>query len=423
MPTPKELYNKFINYGAKFLGLDLKYFVFGGFWKTIGTAVTNVLAALLMIAFANFLPKETYGLYRYILSLIGILTVFSLTGMNISVAQAVAAGNEGALKASVKYQLKWNFLMIFASWILAAYYLWQQNTDISIALFILGFITPFTYTFNTYGAYLEGKKDFKRKNIFLIWSSIIYMAGMLPAIYFGKNMLWLIAAYAITSFLSNLIFYIKTLKIYNPTENKSPEAITYGRHLTYLNFINPILGQADSIILGHFWGFGQLAMYSLARVIPDKIGPFIKQIIGVGLPKLAKKNPEDIKKVFWKRIFQATGFGIILAAGYILLSPIVFKYLLPKYLESIFYSQLLALTFIFIAPISYAGTIFTSQKMMRPIVLSNISSSIIKIVLYVIFGIWGGIMGLVLAQMIYYIIVFFINIALWKFKNPAQVTN
>jgi len=164
-------------------------------------------------------------------------------------------------------------------------------------------------------------------------------------------------------------------------------------------------------------------MYSLARVIPDKIGPFIKQIIGVGLPKLAKKNPEDIKKVFWKRIFQATGFGIILAAGYILLSPIVFKYLLPKYLESIFYSQLLALTFIFIAPISYAGTIFTSQKMMRPIVLSNISSSIIKIVLYVIFGIWGGIMGLVLAQMIYYIIVFFINIALWKFKNPAQVTN
>jgi len=423
MSRLKNAYHKIINRGAKFFGLDLKYFVSGGFWKTIGAATINILAALLMIAFANFLPKETFGLYRYILSLIGILTIFSLTGMNISVAQAVAAGNESALKASVRYQLKWNFLMIFASWTLAAYYLWQQNTDVSIALFILGFITPFTYTFNTYGAYLEGKKDFKRKNIFLIWSSIIYVAGMLPAIYFGKNIPWLIAAYAITSFLSNLIFYIKTLKIYNPPENKSPEAITYGRHLTYLNFVNPILGQADNIILGHFWGVEQLAVYSLARVMPDKIGPFIKQMLGIGLPKLAQKNPEDIKKVFWRRIFQAAGLGVILATGYILLSPMVFKYLLPKYLDSIFYSQLLALTFIFVAPIGYVGTIFTSQKMMRPIVLSNISSSIIKIVLYVILGIWGGILGLVLAQLIYSALAFFINIALWKFKNPAQVTN
>jgi len=423
MSRIKHFFRELLNRGSSYFGLDLKYFVSGGFWKTIGAAVTNILGALLMVAFANFLPKETYGLYRYILSLVGILTMFSLTGMNISVVQAVAAGNEGALKASIKYQLKWNLLMIFASWSLAAYYLWQQNTDISIALFILGFITPFTYTFNTYGAYLEGKKDFKRKNIFLIWSSIIYVAGMLPAIYFGKNMLWLIAAYAITSFLSNLFFYIKTLKIYNPPENKSLEAIAYGRHLTYLNFVNPILGQADNIILGHFWGVGQLAVYSLARVIPDKIGPFIKQIISVGLPKLAQKNPEDIKKVFWKRIFQAAGLGAILAAGYILLSPILFKYLLPKYLESIFYSQLLALTFIFIAPIGYVGTIFTSQKMMRPIVLGSISSGIIKIILYIILGIWGGIMGLILAQIIYYIIVFFINIALWKFKNPVQVTN
>jgi len=420
MSRLKDNVHKILNRGTEFLGLDLKYFVSGGFWKTIGTATTNILAAFLMIAFANFLPKETYGLYRYILSLIGILTMFSLTGMNVSVTQAVAAGNEGALKASVKYQLKWNLLMIFASWTLAAYYLLQQNTDISIALFILGFITPFTYTFNTYGAYLEGKKDFKRKSIFLIWSSIIYVAGMLPAIYFGKKMLWLIAAYAITSFLSNLIFYIKTLKIYNPPKNKSPEAITYGRHLTYLNFINPILGQADNIILAHFWGVGQLAVYSLARVMPDKIGPFIKQIIGVGLPKLAQKTVEDIEKVFYKRLLQTALLGAIVAAGYILLAPVVFKYLMPKYLDSVFYSQLLATTFIFAASIGYIGTAMTAQKMMRPIVLGSISSSIIKIILYIVLGIWGGIFGLVLAQVIYYIIVFFISIALWKFKSPVD---
>ncbi len=406
------------------MGLDLKYFVSGGIWKTIGTAITNILAALLMIAFANLLPKETYGLYRYILSLLGILTIFSLTGMNAAVTQAVATGNEGALKASVKYQLKWNFLMIFASWALAAYYLWQQNTDISIALFILGLITPFTYTFNTYGAYLEGKKNFKRKSIFLIWSSIIYVAGMLPAIYFGKKMLWLIAAYAITSFLSNLFFYIKTLKIYNPLENKSPEAITYGRHLTYLNFVNPILGQADNIILGHFWGVEQLAVYSLARIMPDKIGPFIKQIIGVGLPKLAPKSIKEINSVFNKRLLQSVVIGALIAAAYIVIAPFIFKYILPKYLESVFYSQILALGFILIVPIGYISTMVAAQKMItRPLfVISNFIMNGFKIILYIIFGIYGGILGLVLSQIIYYIVALFISIWLWQYetKNPIK---
>jgi O-antigen/teichoic acid export membrane protein len=191
--------------------------------------------------------------------------------------------------------------------------------------------------------------------------------------------------------------------------------MTYGRHLTYLNFLGPILGQADNIILGHFWGVGQLAVYSLARVIPDKIGPFIKQIIGVGLPKLAQKTASDIEKVFYKRLLQTALLGAIAAAGYILLAPVVFKYLMPKYLDSVFYSQLLAITFIFTASIGYIGTAMTAQKMVRPLVLGGISASVIKILLYVILGIWGGILGLVLAQLIYYIIVTFINIVLWKF--------
>lgn len=419
MSILKKTGYKFLNCGTKFLGLDLKYFVSGGFWKTIGTATTNILAALLMIAFANLLPKETYGLYRYILSLIGILTMFSLTGMNAAVTQAVATGNEGALKASVKYQLKWSFIMTLASWVLAAYYLWHQNTAISISLFILGLITPITYTLNTYGAYLEGKKDFKRKSIFLIWSSIIYVAGMLPAIYFGKEILWLIVAYAITSFIPNLFFYIKTLKIYNPPENKSPEAITYGRHLTYLNFVNPILGQADNIILGHFWGVGQLAIYSLARAIPDKIGPFIKQIIGVGLPKLAPKSIKEINSVFKKRLLQSFGIGVLLAAAYIVTAPFIFKYILPKYLESVFYSQILALGFIFIVPIGYISTMVAAQKMVtRPFfVIINFIMSGVKIILYIVFGIFGGILGLVLSQIIYYIISLFISIFAWKYET------
>ncbi|MFH1393053.1 MAG: oligosaccharide flippase family protein [Patescibacteria group bacterium] len=418
MSTLKEIYRKIIGYGTELLGLDLRYFASGGFWTALGQGINGVISFLLVIAFANLLPKETYGLYRYILSLAGIFNVFTMTGMNTAVSQAVAAGNEGALRASVRYQLKWNIIMAIALWSFGGYYFVNNNPALAISFFIFGAFAPLISAFNTYGAYLDGKKQFKINNLFSIFSTVIYATGMILAMLLSSDILPLIIAYALTTLISNLFFYWNTLRIFQPPLAPAGDVLRYGRQLTFLGFIGPIVAQADSIILAHFWGPAQLAVYSLARAIPDKVGPLVKNIINLGLPKLAVKNAEEIDKVFYKRVFQTLGLGALLAAGYILLSPLVFKYLLPKYIDSIFYSQILALSFIFIAPVGYIGTAINSQKMILAIVSSSVSSSIVKIILYIVLGIWGGILGLVLAQVIYYIIVFFINIILWKFKTP-----
>ncbi len=109
---------KILRKSEKFFKIDMVYLAKGGFWITSGQSINTILSLVLIVAFANLLPKETYGTYKYILSLAGVLNIFTLTGMNSAVARAVAVGSEGALKASVKYQLKWNLLMLVAFWIL-----------------------------------------------------------------------------------------------------------------------------------------------------------------------------------------------------------------------------------------------------------------------------------------------------------------
>ncbi|MDO8676857.1 MAG: oligosaccharide flippase family protein [Candidatus Azambacteria bacterium] len=423
MSIIKRNYYGLLQYGTEFLGLDLKYFASGGFWTTLGQGINTVLSLILLIAFANLLPKETYGFYRYILSLAGIFNIFTLMGMNTAVGQAVAAGNEGALKTSVKYQLKWNLIMAVAFWTLGGYYFINDNKILAISFLIFGIFIPLTSAFNTYGAYLEGKKKFKINNLFGIFSTALYVTGMILIMFLSKEVLPLIIAYSLTAFAATAFFYFKTIQLFNPPETPSRETIEYGKKMSYLRFISPIVAQIDKIVLTNYWGVEQLAVYALASAIPEKIGPYIKDMIGLGMPKLAQKTVKDINIVFWKRIFQTLGLGIVLSLGYILLSPIVFKYLLPQYLDSIFYSQILAITFVFITPVGYLGAAFTSQKMVRPIIISGLSMSITRIILYVILGIWGGILGLVLAQVIYYIIVFFVNIALWKFnKSYDKIT-
>jgi len=419
MSTLREIYRKIIGYGTELLGLDLRYFASGGFWTTFGQGVNGIISFLLVIAFANLLPKETYGFYRYILSLAGIFNVFTMTGMNVAVSQAVAAGNEGALRTSVKCQLKWNIMMAVAMWGLGGYYLLNNNLTLAISFIIFGIFTPLTFAFNTYGAYLDGKKQFKINNLFSIFSTAIYAVGMMLTMLLSKEILPLIIAYVLTTLIANIFFYWKTLQLFHPPLAPAGDVIRYGRRLTFLGFIGPIVAQADSIVLAHFWGPAQLAVYSLARAIPDKVGPFIKDIFNLGLPKLAPKTIEDIEKVFYKRIFQAMLFGVILTAGYIAAVPFVFKYILPKYSESIIYSQFLAVMFIFSAALGYIGAVSTSQKLlMRPLfVASSIIMNIVKVVLFIIFGIFGGIWGLILASVSYSILSVILSIVVWEFRG------
>ena len=400
--------------GTEFLGVDLKYFISGGSWTAYNQFVNGLLSFLLVIVFANLLPKETYGVYTYLLSLAGFFTVFTLSGMNTAVLQAVASGNEGILKSSVKYQIKWNTIMMAVLFGLSGYYFWNNNYTFAVSLMILGVASPLTNALNTYGALLIGKKNFKLDSLFSSFSTLVYSLGMIIAVLVSKEVWWLILVYSLTTLGTNIFFYFKTLRIYNLPETESPETIKYGWKLTFIGFMAPIVGQIDKIILGSFWGPAELAVYFLARAIPDRVYLYIKELVSVGLPKLAERKIEDINAVFYKRIFQGLAIGILIAGVYILISPFLFKYLLPKYLESVRYSQLLSLVFIFAAPARYIGSLFTIKKMVRPVVIANLIANVFKIILYVVLGIWGGIIGLIITELIFQATGLIINIVLWK---------
>ena len=417
----KSKFDYLVDRGTALFGIDLKYFASGGFWTACNQLVNGLLSFLLVIAFANLLPKETYGIYTYLLSLSGFFTVFTLSGMNAAVLQAVASGNDGVLKSSVKYQIKWNFAMTVVLFGLSAYYFWQHNYTFAISLIILGVASPLTNALNTYGAFLIGKKNFKIDSLFSSLSILVYSLGMIAAVLISKEVWLLILIYSIATLGTNIFFYFKTLRIYNPPETNSPETTKYGWQLTFVGFISPIVGQIDKIILGSFWGPAELAVYFLARAMPDRAYLYIKELVSVGLPKLAERTIEDINAVFYKRILQGLVIGILAAGIYILISPLLFKYLLPKYLESVRYSQILSLVFIFAAPARYVGSLFTIKKMVRPVVIVNLIANTFKIILYVVLGIWSGIMGLIITELIFQAAGLIINIALWKKENPENI--
>jgi len=401
----------------RYTKLDMVYFASGNFWQTFGQVVNSILALALLLIFANFLPKETYGTYRYLLSLAGLLNIFTLSGMSQAVAQAVSNGHEGALRTSVRYQLKWNSLLMLVFLTLGGYYLFRHNYAVMGGLLVLGLCVPLVSAFNTYGAYLGGRREFRLHNLFSVLSTLIYVAGMIVAIFLSGKVIWLVAAYALTALASNALFYFVTLRRFKPPLEPAEDTLRYGRHLTYINLMAPVVSQLDSIILNHFWGAAPLAVYSIAMAIPNRAVPFVKSWVDVSFPKLATKTLEEIHATLYRRIAQGMLFGLVMTGCYVFVAPYLFKYFLPQYLDAVFYTQVLSLMFIFSVPNRYIATLFAAQKMSRHLFVIGAVQSAFRLFYYIVLGIWGGILGLVIAQVAGTGTNFLISMVAWYWRK------
>lgn len=413
----------FLHWSQQYTRMDMVYLFKGVSWVTFAQLANGFLSLLLLIAFANLIPKETYGIYRYALSLVGILNIFTLSGMNAAVARTVAKGDEGVLRPAVTYQMKWNSCMLIALSLLGGYYFIQGDPTLATSILILGLFVPFTLAFNTYGAYLEGKKRFDIANITSILSTLVYSLGVLLTLLVTDQLLWIVAVYSVATFVPSLVFYLYVIYKFNPpTADDVNGTLKYGRELTYLRFIDPVVSQIDKIVLAHFWGPAQLATYSLATAIPNRATLFMKSWVAIGFAKFSEKTPSEINKVFLRRIFQGMATGLIIALVYIGISPYIFKYLLPQYLEGVFYSQLLAVSFIFAIPNRYMSLLFTSQGMSNVLFKRTTVLSIINASLYAFFGFWGGLFGLVLANILVNLAGFTLNIVMWRSVSKPTLT-
>ncbi|HZZ99723.1 MAG TPA: hypothetical protein VFK07_03380, partial [Candidatus Paceibacterota bacterium] len=188
----KEKAKNWLIWSQRYTRTDMLYLAKGGFWLSGGQILGTLSSFLLALAFANLVDKNIYGTYKYIISLASGLGALTLTGMNTAVTRAVASGAEGTLKKSVIYQLKWN-IILFAAAIGVGFYYWLHgNNVIAIAMILVGILSPFINTTNTYMAYLNGKKDFRRMAFYGAAINILVTIVLVVTMIINKNVLWLV---------------------------------------------------------------------------------------------------------------------------------------------------------------------------------------------------------------------------------------
>lgn len=408
MQSFKDKLYRLLRWSEKYAKTDMVYLASGGFWLNLSTATMTGFSLLLYIAFAKLLPKESYGIYQFALSLASTLGALTLTGMNTAITQAVARKFEGSFKKSIITQLSWGIIPFLAAVGISIYYFLNSNNNLALAVLIVGIFLPILNSFNTYAAFLSGKKDFKKSFLYSQITNFAFYPIMIGSLFLTKNPLILIGINFAVNTIIAIFLYILTVRFYKPNTEEDPDTLPFAKHLSLMNIVGLIATQADNLLVFHYIGAAELAIYIFATNIPDRFNSLIKNITSVALPKLSEKTRAQIKSAVLNKSFKLALFTALSSVLYIIAAPFIYKIFFPEYLQSVRYSQIYSLVLIIgsLSNLPMAGIMASKAK--KELYIFNfiqpISAILIMFIGIINYGIWGLIIARGFSNLISFII-------------------
>ena len=201
-----------------------------------------------------------------------------------------------------------------------------------------------------------------------------------------------------------------TIRIHHLNNKIESGTLNFGKHISLMNVIGIIAGQIDKILVFHFIGAVELAIYSFAIALPEQIRSLSKGIFNVGMPRLAEiKDEIQLKRSLRQKTITLTIIFSLITIVYILCAPIIYQLLFPKYLASIGLSQLYSIGLITIPAISILSMKYTLEKNIKILYYSNVGSGLFNIILSFILISNFGLIGAVLKNTLSWIFLMILN--------------
>ena len=386
---------------------DLRYLVGGGSWIVLGQAVSAISAFALAVAFANLVPPEVYGTYKYLISIAAMFSIFTLPGMATAISRTVALGNEEAIHNITRARVRFSFVGSAFALSGSCYYLLNGNSELAIAFFLIGSTLPFFDTTTTYLSYLTGKGRFDLQTRYHALTQCISVIVLVGALLFTDHIILILLAYFLPLIVARAVLYfVVTNTIPDKPNSSSADTALYGVHLTVMNILSTIAGQVDKILLWQLVGPAQVAVYTAAVAIPEQIKGPLKGLSDVVFPKFAQKTPTEIRRDFPLLLKKMGLYALVLfavATAYIAIAPSVFNLFFTQYIESVYYSQILALSLVTNVSSVALAILAAQEKTFAQYVVFTVQPIItIGLLLFFVptYGVFGAIISLVVSRFV-----------------------
>jgi len=415
MDAIKDNFISFLRWSEKYTKTDMVYLTTGTWWLGISQIASSVIAFSLTIILANLLSPEVFGEYRFLMSGILILSIFSLPGIKIALLESTPKGFVNNLRIAFKEAVKWSILGSFVSIIISIYYYLVGDNSLAISFAIIAILLPLFETSTLYIDYLKSLKQFKSVAIYNLITKGLLLPSVIAVSLIFPQFSWIIfTIFLLGNILPNLFFHKRVLKKYtSETGRTDPNLINYSKHITAIAFLTMLSSQFDKIFIWNNLGPESLAIFYIAYAIPQEMNRFFEIIQTLAFPKFAKKDISILKKTLPPKLIKYFILTLFLVVIYIMAAPYIFKFLFPTYIEAIKYSQILALGTLSTS-LSPILTYFIVNKMTRILYITSIIIPTVRIlstiILILFFGLWGAVYAILIEGIVKIIcLIYFFN--------------
>jgi O-antigen/teichoic acid export membrane protein len=399
--------------------VSIRYLAQGGSWLGLSQVVASVSALALAFVFANYLPKETYGLYKYALSIAGLLSVFTLPGIAVSLARSAAQGKDGTLVPATRARIRWARIGFAIGLCVSVYYALNGATQLAYITLLIAVFTPFFEVFLTFNAYLQGKQEFRRSTVLVLLIQVLATFSLLCTALFTRNIILILLAYfGVYSLLRFIAYYFITKAIPHDSPIDS-DAISYGKHLSIMGVLSTVASNIDTFILFHALGPVEVAIYSIAIAAPDQLKSVLGFLTTLFFPAMSRESEETSRRLMRSRfllffLLSAASIGI-----YIVLAPLFFSVVFPQYAAYTRISQLFALSLLTIS-FDPALIYLNAQRKIREQYWSTTIGNTLQIGAIIALGIPFGIWGVIIARIVVRFLSNLLNVYFFYFPFKAK---
>jgi O-antigen/teichoic acid export membrane protein len=329
----------------KRFNIDLRYLIEGNFWLLVARVVAIGTGMVLTVLFANLLTPESFGFYKYVISLAGILGAFSLTGIGIALVNSIARGDEGILRTTLRASILWALLGSALALIAAGYYFYHHNPTLAIALIVIALTLPLSAGYGNYRHVYAGRADFKAAALVGAIRSIVPIVCIALTLFLTHDPLIIVISYFISNVVTTMVLYAYTVSHYGipKTAESTESTLRFARFTSVLGFFSQVTSQADQFLVWHFVGPAGVAFYSLATSPVGQLQSLTGNIFALVAPRLAKKTTAEVRSTLPLRIKQMFIGVLPLTILYVIGAPYLYRVLFPTYTSVVWLSQIYAL--------------------------------------------------------------------------------
>lgn len=386
---------------GKRFGIDTHYYAKNGAMVTLGHAVYLVRGFVSGYIVARFFDREVYGQYQFMLSVLGSFSVFALSGMAHSVTRAWARGDGFSLSGVMRPQFIATSI-VSAALLLCVPFLPLFGREEFTAMFIVSALlfplAPLAMVH--FGGYSVGKARFDLSLKVTVVSSVLVIAATGAIILFRQSaLLMLISALAITP-LTQLAFSWRVRPPAEKGTKNTQSIVRYAWQLTFATLPSDLVWYLDKLLISYFFGLNQLAVFTVALLIPEQAKIFAKQFIPMAFAKQAAHGDSaQRRRHLLKIVLFGTAVFIAGVTVYIIVVPWLMPILFPEYAshELVMLTSAAAITIV-LMPGSLLTQFLEARGMINEVRLSTwIATGVFAVALVTLIPLWGP-MGAIVAR-------------------------